>query len=142
MIFGNDRNQLRQAYREAWEKFQQQLPMQPLQRQIAEVVKEHPEYHNMLADTDSDYLPELGETNPFLHMGMHLALREQLATNRPAGIVECYRLLSIKHGGGHAAEHDMMECLGEALWTAQRQGSLPDETAYLACLQARAGIEP
>jgi hypothetical protein len=142
MIFGNDRNQLRQAYLQAWQKFQQGQPMQPLERQIAEVVKEHPEYHKRLADTHGDYLPEAGDTNPFLHMGMHLALREQLATSRPAGIVECYRALSDQHGSSHQAEHDMMECLGEALWTAQRQGGLPDEDAYLACLRARAGIAP
>ena len=140
MIFANDRNQLRKAYSDAWQKFQQGQPMQPLERQIAEVVKEHPEYHRALQNTDTDFLPEMGATNPFLHMGMHLALREQIATNRPPGITECYQSLMVKHRAAHEAEHDMMECLGEALWTAQRQGVMPDETAYLACLKQRAGI--
>ena len=142
MIFGNDRNQLRNAYADAWHKFQQGLPMEPLEQQIAAVIKEHPEYHNMLNKLESDFLPEMGETNPFLHMGMHLALREQLATNRPAGIQACYQALVKKHQSDHEAEHDMMECLAEALWLAQRQGSLPDETAYLNCLKKRAGIHP
>jgi len=34
----------------------------------------------------------------------------------------------------HAAEHAMIECLGEALWQAQRSGRAPDEAAYLAAL--------
>ena len=140
MIFGNDRNQLRQAYRDAWHKLQQGLPMQPLERQIAEVVREHPEYQAMLEKIDSDFLPEMGETNPFLHMGMHMALREQVSTNRPAGITDCYQALVRKYGAAHEAEHDMMECLGEALWKAQQQGGMPDETAYLACLRERAGL--
>jgi hypothetical protein len=140
MIFGNDRQQLRKAYADAWHKFQHMQPMQPLERQIAEVVKEHPEYHNLLQNIETDFLPEMGQTNPFLHMGMHLALREQIATDRPAGIVECYQALLQKHSATHEAEHDMMDCLGEALWQAQRQGTQPDESAYLACLRSRAGI--
>ena len=140
MIFGNDRNQLRKAYADAWQKLQQGQPMQPLEQQIAEVVREHPEYHKLLADTDTDFLPEMGETNPFLHMGMHLALREQVATHRPAGIVACYQALITIHSSPHEAEHEMMECLGEALWLAQSHGTMPDEKAYLACLRKRAGI--
>ncbi|MGD2120072.1 MAG: DUF1841 family protein [Chromatiales bacterium] len=136
MFFANDRNQLRQAYAQAWQKYQQQQDMQPLERQIAEVVREHPEYHDALQQEQRDYLPEMGETNPFLHMGMHLALREQLATNRPAGIQACYQSLLAHRGSPHEAEHAMMECLAEALWKAQRDGQMPDETDYLRCLQA------
>ena len=142
MLFSNDRSQLRKAYAEAWHKLQQGQPMQPLERQIAEVVREHPEYHTLIQNTDSDFLPEMGDTNPFLHMGMHLALREQLATHRPAGIGDCYQARLARHGAAHEAEHEMMECLGEALWTAQREGREPDEAAYLACLRARAGLQP
>ena len=138
-MFGNDRNQLRKAYADAWQKLQQGLPLEPLEQQIAEVVKEHPEYHKMLGKLDTDFFPEAGDTNPFLHMGMHLAIREQMSTNRPPGILDCFQALIHKTSDSHAAEHEMMECLGEALWLAQRNGTLPDETAYLACLRHRAG---
>ena len=142
MIFGNDRNQLRRAYASAWQKFQQGLPMEPLEQQIAQVIKEHPEYHKQLQQIESDFIPEMGQTNPFLHMGMHLAIREQLATNRPAGILDCYQALTRKLKSAHDAEHEMMECLAEALWQAQRNQVPPDEIAYLQCLQQRAGIHP
>ncbi|MCW9012994.1 MAG: DUF1841 family protein [Gammaproteobacteria bacterium] len=139
-MFGNDRNQLRKAYADAWQKFQQGHPLTPLEQQIADVIKEHPEYHKSLENIDKDFLPEAGQTNPFLHMGMHLGLREQLATNRPMGIRDIYQALTQKYKSSHDAEHDMMECLAEAMWQAQRQNTIPDETRYLHCLKSRAGL--
>jgi Domain of unknown function (DUF1841) len=140
-MFGNDRQQLRKAYADAWEKFQQQQPLTPLEKQIAEVIKEHPEYHPSLQQLESDYLPENGQTNPFLHMGMHLGLREQLTTNRPLGILDCYHALCNKYQSSHDAEHDMMDCLAEAIWQAQRLGTAPDEAAYLVCLKKKSAIK-
>lgn len=136
MIFGNDRNRLRKAYADAWLKFQQGQPLQPLEQQLVTVIKEHPEYQKQIINLSADFLPEAGQTNPFLHMGMHLALREQVATNRPDGISKCFRSLTEKTGSPHEAEHQMMECLGMALWTAQQNASMPDEQAYLDCLKS------
>lgn len=136
-MFGNDRQQLRKAYADAWQKFQQQQPLSPLEQQIAEVIKEHPEYHAALQHLHTDFLPEDGQTNPFLHMGMHLGLREQLSTNRPPGILDSYHALCKKHQSSHDAEHEMMDCLAEAIWQAQRSGKQPDESAYLDCLKRK-----
>ena len=134
-MFGTDRNQLRQMYKTAWEKFQQQQNLTPLETQIAEVIKEHPEYHDFVLQLEKDFLPETGQTNPFLHMGLHLGLREQVSTNRPAGISNIYQQLVIAKGSPHDAEHSMIECLAHAMWTAQNHNQAPDETAYLASLQ-------
>ncbi len=142
MLYGQ-RDDIRRVYCAAWDKQQRGLPLAPLERQLVEVIAAHPEYHPLLADADSalarDYLPEMGQTNPFLHMGMHLAIREQLATDRPAGIVAAYGALMVKIQDIHQAEHQMMECLGEALWRAQRDGQAPDEVAYLQCLRRLTG---
>lgn len=135
-MFGTDRNQLRQMYKTAWEKFSQQQPMTPLETQIAEVIKEHPEYHNFVNQLEQDFNPELGQTNPFLHMGMHLGLREQLSTNRPDGILSIYQQLCIRTGTAHDAEHKMIDCLAQAMWLAQQNNSAPDETAYINCLKS------
>ena len=134
-MFGTDRQQLRQMYRTAWQKFQQQQVLSPLEAQIVDVIKEHPEYHNFITQMDRDFLPETGESNPFLHMGLHLGLREQIATNRPKGINKIYKqLLKIKDSS-HDAEHNMIECLAEAMWSSQLNNQAPDETAYLKCLK-------
>ena len=139
-MFGQNRDQLRQMWADAWHKFMQQQPLQPLEQQLVDVLQWHPEYHALLAHTQADYLPELGQSNPFLHMGMHLALREQVSTNRPAGIRECYHKLMQNLGDEHETEHQLMECLAEALWQAQRDNVAPDEIRYLRCLKQRAQI--
>ena len=133
-MFGNDRDSLRRYYCTVWEKANSGQALEPLERLIAAVVNEHPEYQPMLVNPDAalnqEYLPELGQSNPFLHLGMHIAIHEQLGSNRPAGILGIYQQLCRKAGNSHDAEHQMMECLGETLLEAQRNGREPDEQAY------------
>jgi len=139
MFTGHDRNQLRRMFFEAWRKQQQHVPMEPLEKMIAEIIRQHPEYHEVLNDQDAsldrDYLPEVGQTNPFLHMSMHIAIHEQLATRRPDGIVDIYTTLTRRLDDAHEAEHRMMECLAEMLWQAQRDNTLPDEKVYMENLR-------
>ncbi|MCF6254905.1 MAG: DUF1841 family protein [Gammaproteobacteria bacterium] len=141
-MFGQDRNQLRQMYFDAWRKQQGGELMQPLEAMIAEVIVLHPEYHTLLEQgedaLDKDFLPEVGETNPFMHMGMHIAIREQLATDRPSGIALAHKKLLLRSQDVHEVEHQIMECLGESLWEAQRNNHAPDESQYLQCVQQRA----
>jgi hypothetical protein len=134
-----DRSALRRLYTEAWRKRRAGLPLEPLEDQVATVIEEHPEYQPVVQDEASvlsrDYTPEGGQSNPFLHMGLHLAIREQVATNRPAGIAAVHAELRRRLADHHAAEHRMIECLGEALWRSQRSGLPPDEAAYLEALR-------
>ena len=137
MIFGQDRNELRKMYADAWQKHCDSVPMSPLESQIADVVALPPEYHDALDSEgmDRDYTPAEGETNPFLHMGLHLGIREQVSTNRPAGIANIYKALTHRLGDPHDAEHQMIECLAETLWEAQSQNGAPDEQQYLERLR-------
>jgi len=138
MIFGSDRNRLRRHFLDAWRKRQSGEPLEPLEALIADVVTQHPEYHGLLESEESlerDFTPEEGQTNPFLHLGMHISLAEQIATDRPAGIRELHHRIGVACGSPHEAEHRMMECLGLVLWEAQRQNRPPDEKAYLECLK-------
>jgi hypothetical protein len=132
------RDEIRQVYLGVWQKLQQKTVLEPMEALIAEVIEMHPEYHQMLSTRDDirqqEFTPDQGQTNPFLHMGMHIALREQAAADRPAGISAIHRKL-VDNRGSHEAEHAMMECLGETLWTAQRNNQPPDEAAFLDCLK-------
>lgn len=135
-MLSSDRHTLRQFYQQTWLKAQQNQPLNALETQIAHVIQEHPEYQAWLTQAymDQDFSPELGQTNPFLHLGLHLGLREQVATDRPAGIRALYQQLLV-HYAAHDLEHQMMECLAESLWQAQRDQQAPNEAAYLACLE-------
>jgi hypothetical protein len=132
------RDEVRQIYLDVWHKLQQQLLLEPMEALIADVIEIHPEYHVLLEAGDDirqqEFTPEQGQTNPFLHMGMHIALREQAAADRPPGVKAIHQKL-LAQKGQHKAEHDMMECLGQSLWSAQRNNQLPDEAAYLDCLK-------
>jgi hypothetical protein len=135
---GMSRDQLRELYRDAWRKFRSQLPLSPLEKQIVAVISEHPEYRVIVESAAADlanYSPRSGQLNPWLHMGLHLAIREQVATNRPAGIAEVHARLAKSAGDAHEAEHRMLETLAETLWDAQRSGKPPDENVYLERLR-------
>ena len=136
---GQNRDQLRRMYLDTWRKFTARAALEPLEAQVAAVIAEHPEYVQWLeageAALAAEFTPESGRQNPFLHMGLHLAIREQAATNRPQGIASIHAALSKRMGSAHDAEHAMLELLAETLWEAQRNGRPPDEQAYLERLR-------
>ena len=137
-MFGNDRKQMRQFFASSWQKRLDGQTMEPLESLVADVIAQHPEYRSAIMSEDAidqDFQGENGETNPFLHMGMHITLAEQLGSDRPAGIRQLYQQITEKNGDAHQAEHQMMECLGLVLWEAQSQNRMPDEQAYLDCLK-------
>lgn len=138
-MFSQDRDSMRRYFLEAWRKARSGEPIDPLERQIAEVVREHPEYHSMLEAPekamDRDYLPEDGETNPFLHLSLHIAILEQVSTDRPAGARNLYQRIVRSAGDAHEAEHRIMDCLAQGLWEAQRSGLPPDERSYVECME-------
>ena len=137
-LFNPSRDEVRQFFCEAWQKHINQSVLTPLETLACKWIEQHPEYHSTLNHPDQafqqEFTPEQGTSNPFLHLSMHLALREQVGTNRPTGIAAVHAKLASRHGA-HAAEHRMMEMLGRALWEAQCAGRAPDETAYLESLR-------
>ena len=144
MPFFHDQSRadLRRMYLDAWRKHRDGRLLEPLEDQLVRVITDHPEYQPTVemdqAAVERDYLPEGGQTNPFLHMGLHLAIREQVSTDRPRGITAVHAALSNRFGP-HDAEHRMIECLGDALWQSQRSGTPPDESAYLESLRNLVG---
>ena len=137
-MFSNDRNELRRMFHDSWKLKQAGAALDALQQMIVGVIEQHPEYHPLLESVDNldkDYDPAQGETNPFLHMSMHIALIEQISTNRPGGIRLYHQQLTRSLGSVHDAEHQMMSCLSDVIWQAQRTNTAPDEAAYLACLR-------
>ena len=125
-------------YLSAWRKYRARQPLEPLEAQIAALIAEHLEYVPLLESPEAlaaEFTPEGGRENPFLHLGLHLAVREQVATDRPAGVAAVHRALTTRFGEAHAAEHAMLEPLAETLWDAQRAGRMPDEQRYLERLR-------
>ncbi|OHC63386.1 MAG: hypothetical protein A2045_03570 [Rhodocyclales bacterium GWA2_65_20] len=141
-MFNPSREEARRFLVDAWRKRRASLPATPLEILAADLIELHPEYHALLATGDAalarEWTPEDGATNPFLHLALHLAIAEQLQIDQPPGIRAACEALAAKHGDMHAALHDILECLGETVWRAQRDRSPPDSAAYLECIRRAA----
>ncbi|OZA29280.1 MAG: hypothetical protein B7X91_02215 [Hydrogenophilales bacterium 17-64-11] len=143
-MFNPSRDQVRQFFFDVWAKYRAGQPLAGAEQPALDVVLAHPEYHAMLDRPDRhierDYLPESGETNPFLHLSMHLAIAEQLSVDQPPGIRDRYQRLLALHGDAMDAQHDIMDCLAEMIWQVQRYRTAFDSAAYLRCLDQKLGI--
>ncbi|MBI4293711.1 MAG: DUF1841 family protein [Betaproteobacteria bacterium] len=138
-MFNPTRDQVRQFFFGTWAKYRSGQALAGMEPMALGVILLHPEYHAVLEAAeraaDRDYSPESGETNPFLHMSLHLAIEEQLSIDQPPGIRAAFDELLSRKTERHAALHAALECLGEALWRAQHDGTPLDAQAYIECMQ-------
>lgn len=133
-MYTNNRDAYRQTYYDAWQKHQKNLPLSPIEMQLVAVMLQHSEYHPLLENANVAQQFELAE-NPFFHMSLHLAIQDQIKTNRPFGVTQIYQQLLNQFSNAHHAEHGMMDCLAQMIWQTQQSGKMPDEKVYLEQLQ-------
>jgi hypothetical protein len=126
-----------------YEKYKAQAPLSDLEKITISIVLEHPEYHSVLENKskylDYEWSAASGETNPFLHLSMHITIIEQLSINHPPQINQLYQQLCVKYGSEHEAFHQLMDCIAEMLWHAERKTSQPDINIYLECVKSKLG---
>jgi len=138
-MFNPSRDDARNFLYDSWRKHRDNAVLTPLEDMVAQLIIKHPEYHELLNNPDQfkdkDYAPENGEPNPFLHLMMHLTMQEQISIDQPPGIRAHFQRLTEHYQSEHGALHKMMECLGEMLWQAQRNGTGPDVNIYFSCLE-------
>jgi Domain of unknown function (DUF1841) len=138
-MFNPSREEVRDTFFAAWRKYRAGEPLVGMEALALDVILQHPEYHEALRDPARTREKEfVDESNPFLHMSLHVALEEQLSIDQPAGIAQRFKALLSRCQDRHEALHHALECLGETMWRAQRDGTAPDGQAYLDCLAARA----
>ena len=146
-LFNPSRDEVREFFFNAWSHYQAQKPLTDLEKIALSVMHMHPEYHAILSAPEQfkhqEYFPEFGETNPFLHMSLHLSILEQISIDQPIGIADVYAQLKLKHQNEHnvehKAQHDILECLGESIWQAQRNNAALNAEYYVQLLQQKAG---
>lgn len=139
MIFRYNRLELRKLYFDSWQKHLVNQKLTDLETQIIHVIKQHPEYHHYLSNIDNlekDFSPDMHETNPFLHLGLHLGIIEQIVTNRPDGIQGIYHNLCQKNYDTHKVQHVMMDYLAESIWNAQKNNAPPCQKSYIDQLKS------
>jgi hypothetical protein len=139
-MFTPSSHDVRRFFCEALRKRRAGEVLTPMDAIAADWLDHHPEYHDELNDVEEalarDYSVEGGKPNPFLHLSMHLSITEQVSIDQPRGIRAAYEALAAR-SGQHEAHHQIMECLGEMIWSAQRHGTQPDTDAYVECIRQR-----
>ncbi|MES2636602.1 MAG: DUF1841 family protein [Pseudomonadota bacterium] len=142
-LFNPSRDEVREFFFGTWAKSKTNQTLSDLEKLGLKVMHLHPEYHTILDNPQHykhvAYYPELGETNPFLHMSLHLSILEQISINQPIGIAPIYEQLKLKYQNEHDALHDILDCLGETIWLAQRNNTGLDSAHYLRLLQQKVG---
>lgn len=143
-MFNPSRDEVRNFFIESWRKYRAKEVMTPMEHMASELVLQHPEYQPLIEDPDSithDFSPEAGQINPFLHLSLHLAIEEQLSIDQPPGVRAAFEACQARRGNRHDALHDVLECLGETLFEAQRENREPDGPAYVARVRRAAGLQ-
>ena len=138
-MFNPSREQVRRFFSGTWSKYRLGAPLAGAEQPALDAILLHPEYHELLSrpeeSSQADYTPESGQMNPFLHLSLHLAIEEQLAIDQPTGIRAEFERILGRVNDRHDALHALLECLGESVWRAQRDGAPMDGAAYLECLK-------
>jgi len=141
-MFNPSREQVRVFFCESWRKHRERLVLEGAEATAADLIEQHPEYHALLESPqtaiEQEFTPESGQMNPFLHLSLHLAIADQIGIDQPPGIRAAYHALRTRLEV-HQAEHAILECLGETLWRAQREGGTLDAAQYLECVRRAAG---
>ena len=134
-MFTSDRAKQRQYLKQAWGKYTRHEQLEPLELQLAKIVEKHPEYQNIFNNLDSEYFPEQGQTNPFLHINLHLTLQDQIRMDQPKGIKKIHTKLLVKVKDSHEVEHMMMEHIAEMIFNAQKNNSAFNLDSYIQALK-------
>ena len=141
-MFNPSQEDVRRFFCAVYAKSQNAQPMDAIETLAGQWIAEHPQYHADLGDEEAAisrvYAEGSGQTNPFLHLSMHLSISEQCSIDQPRGIRQAVELLTHKRQSLHTAHHEAMDCLGTMLWESQRAGRPPDGQAYIDCLQRHA----
>jgi hypothetical protein len=141
-MFTPSQADVRHFFCSVYAKARSGAPMQAIEILASQWIDEHPEYHADLRDEaaalERMYEVKDGQTNPFLHLSMHLSISEQCSIDQPRGIRQAVELLTARRDSLHEAHHQAMECLGQMVWESQRAGRPPDGAAYIDCVQRHA----
>ena len=141
-MFSPSQEDVRRFFYAVYEKSLRNAPMEAIETLASQWIAEHPAYHAEFANVEAAlakvYTNTQGQSNPFLHLSMHLSISEQCSIDQPRGIRQAVELLTHRRNSLHDAHHETMECLGKMLEESQSAGRAPDGDAYIACVQRHA----
>ena len=143
MLFNLCRQDVRDFFFVTWRKAKSGENLSDLEKIVVPILRDHQEYHSVLDYPEQymqqEWLPDMCQRNPFLHLGLHVAIEEQLSIDQPVGIRLLYVQQTMRLNSAHQAQHVMMDCLEEMIHRAQGDVAAFDVDRYLACIRGALG---
>ncbi|KYP10702.1 MAG: hypothetical protein A0129_11300 [Limnobacter sp. CACIAM 66H1] len=144
-MFNPTRDQARLFFLNSWKKYHKEEPLTEAESLALQWMTKHPEYFDIFdAEPESilaaDFSVEAGQSNPFLHLSMHLAVAEQVSIDQPPGIRAAFAKLCEKMGDDHKAAHQVFECLAEQIYQQQKNGVAFSSENYIQCILEHSGV--
>ena len=140
-MFKPSQQDVRRFFCETFRKFHAKEILTPLEVIASDWINQHSEYNAVLRDPETaihaNYSIDQANSNPFLHLSMHLSISEQITVDQPRGVRAAFNILASKLNSQHEAHHEIMECLGTMIWNSQRNNLPPDGQAYIEALRKR-----
>ncbi len=128
----------RARFVQIWEKAKGNFPLEGEEAFFAQVMLEHREHHPVFDMGEAAFKIDFSarrETNPFLHISLHVMAEQQIASRQPVETEEVF--LALKAGG--ALRHDVIHKIGGALAQVLQDAFLKnkpiDEVDYLVRLK-------
>lgn len=125
----------RQHFYHAWQKHLRGYALSEFEHRIVEVLLNYPEYTKALSPDSIDV--DNGE-NPYLILGAHMEVKDQLRLDRPRGIK---KLVDSSSKGGAFVESLMVELMVYTLKSAYINKTPPSYEQYLRELRIALGYK-
>lgn len=129
-------NEYRVFFLQAWKKHLQGSKLSDLESQVRDVLLLYPQY---ISELNQDKTYPL-EDNPYIQMGLHLTVWDQVRTNRPEGIRPWF-LEACVANSQKEVEQLMLMVLRQTVYVSYQAGNLPCEQKYLNILKNSAKIK-
>ncbi|AGF49226.1 DUF1841 family protein [Candidatus Kinetoplastidibacterium galati] len=132
-MFNPSLDQARYFFIEVWNKHKLSKTLTPIEKTTIACILEHPQFYKDLDNKESiknSYNSNFPESNPFLHLSMHLAISEQLLIDQPCGIKAAYNKL-ITSNDPHTAIHKIIKCLTLTIQYSQTHRLELDSNKYM-----------
>ena len=121
----------RKVFYDAWMCYTRGETLSEFDQRLVSVMQYYPEFTQHILP---DEIPNQSSQNPYLVMGAHLEVVEQVAQDRPKGIKPFYQSLALKVGGVQA-QIIMRDVLLLVLDQSYQSGEVPDYSEYLQMLK-------
>lgn len=126
------RSLTRELLAHTWAKLERGETLARDEEVLGAVLRDHAEYARFWPDPGAAVAARFGtqDTNPFLHVHLHLVVEGQLAAHDPPEVAELFTRRTAIGDSRHEICHQVMNALAAAIWDMMQARGPFDVAAY------------